>query len=819
MEKSDAIRVIRVFLASPSDLGEERRAARAAVDEINRTVARPNGFHVDLIGWEDTLSTAGRPQAVINEDLESCEMFIGMLWERWGTPPDDAGRFSSGFEEEFSLATERHGQTGKPHMSLFFKDVEKSKLGDPGRELTKVLAFKQKIIDKREILFQPFSTTADLQGNVRMGIAAYIHSLDRTGVKHRAGIILSSTQDLDQKSDAEPSEEPWIGGGVEAVFVGEAAKTMASVPSGLSPVQIARLRLISMAAGDSRNDEEVVGAHDANLLFNAASELTLSPREVGALADAGVEAFTDENKPLWTWLAKNLGRFAPWLTYTATFGPDRRQAGAIRVLTSTGYSLVFDELVNAEKIEEAWFGNKVSAQVKNAALDYVAERGDATFVALAEREFERNDYATRKAALDAVILARGRESGRVAAQFAIASSFDALGDASMKVVIEGMRELDDHALNNALDSRSAAIRARAIALLNERRSIAEPTLTRLFEDPSAEVRIAAIAAFESSVRALEESEAETAFVRKQDRPTSGLLSLGLDLTADNAHRKWKRRKLAQLPFDELLESGPHALGLEDRVAALAIGHSRLIADALRVDVDDRFTSHWKRYSDIVRAKVGGGDAGDNVVKLIQSNEEFRRKGLVRVALDALEKLGDRNDLARVRKAIDDNACDLNSSDVEYLQRFGGWEDIRRIGLMTIGAHSALLSNSSHVTEGKVKAIMRLAGERVSDLIKSDLPYDLLGRVISALPNSRFKKLDDPQVDRLLHHESATVRKATALKSLAARNTGDVKRQLVRYLAANDKQYYNVIFWLDLAQAQRRESYRLIVNRELMRMHT
>jgi hypothetical protein len=148
VEKQDAIRVIRVFLASPSDLGEERRAARAAVDEINKTVARPNGFHVDLIGWEDTLSIAGRPQATINEDLETCQMFIGMLWERWGMAPDAAGRFTSGFEEEFTLASERNTRTGQPHMTLFFKNVDKSKLGDPGRELSKVMAFKQQVVDR-----------------------------------------------------------------------------------------------------------------------------------------------------------------------------------------------------------------------------------------------------------------------------------------------------------------------------------------------------------------------------------------------------------------------------------------------------------------------------------------------------------------------------------------------------------------------------------------------------------------------------------------------------------------------------------------------
>ncbi len=817
VERQDAIRVIRVFLASPSDLGEERQAARAAVDEINKTVARPNGFHVDLIGWEDTLSIAGRPQATINEDLETCQMFIGMLWERWGMAPDTAGRFTSGFEEEFTLASERNARTGEPHMTLFFKDVEKSKLSDPGRELSKVIVFKQQVIDKREILFQQFSATADFQANVRLGIAAYIHRLDPTVGRHRPGVASSIGLEPSQAADDQPPGETWAGGGVEADFLGEAARTMASEPAGLSPVQIARLRLVAMAAGGDSNDEAVVGAHDANLLFGSAATLSLSPRETSALADAGTEASVDETKPLWTWLAESLRRFPPWLTYTTAIGPDRRRAGALRVLALLGGPLVLDHSFNAERVKEAWFGGEASSTVRNAALEYIAERGDHTLAALAEREFDRNDYATRKAALDAVITARGRESGRVAAQFAIGASFDAIGDAAMKVVLDGMAELESETLVTALDSRSGSIRTRAVVLLADRRAIDEPTLSRLFEDPSAEVRIAAIDAFERLVRSLHEKEAEKAFIRKQKEPSRGLLA-SFDATAEAAHRQWKRRRLSLLSFDDLHENGQHGLAVEDRVAARALGHRRLIADELRFDLDDRYQSHWARYLEIVRSKTGGGDSADNIVTMFDQHQEFRRKSLTRIAMDAIEKLADRKDLPRIRKAIDEEVCELTSADVDYLGRIGGWEDISRIGRITIGyGASALLTGARLNDEGKVAAILKLTGDRVPDLLVLDLPHDLLAGVISTIPNTRFRLLNVQVVESLLYHESAKVRKAAVLKSLSARTVREVRSQLDRYLTTNKKKYYNVIFWMDLARAQRRESYRPIVERELMRM--
>src|SRR5271169_6436943 len=94
-------KIVRVFLASPGDLADERRAAKSVVDEINRWFANACGYHVELVGWEDTVSKFGRPQAIINAEADRCEYFVGLIWKRWGTPPSKSGPFASGFEEEF----------------------------------------------------------------------------------------------------------------------------------------------------------------------------------------------------------------------------------------------------------------------------------------------------------------------------------------------------------------------------------------------------------------------------------------------------------------------------------------------------------------------------------------------------------------------------------------------------------------------------------------------------------------------------------------------------------------------------------------------
>src|SRR5688500_771585 len=128
---------LRVFLASPGDLALERTRARRAVNRLNQVIA-DIGWEVSLKMWEDLLPGRGRPQDRINVTAEECELFVGILWRRWGPP---TGAFSSGFEEEFLAAERRAANDHRPEVWLFFKDVQDT--SDPGPQLLQVLKFHQ----------------------------------------------------------------------------------------------------------------------------------------------------------------------------------------------------------------------------------------------------------------------------------------------------------------------------------------------------------------------------------------------------------------------------------------------------------------------------------------------------------------------------------------------------------------------------------------------------------------------------------------------------------------------------------------------------
>jgi hypothetical protein len=145
-------------------------------------------LHIQLLVWEDTVPRLGRPQELINEDVDKADLFIGCLWQRWGSPPKHQ-EYSSGFEEEFYRAIERNKKTGSPQMSLFFKKVDASALGDPGEHLKMILKFKSGLIESKELLFREFKDPQDWTNQTRDLLLTHLLRIQK-----EAGVQAMQTQ-------------------------------------------------------------------------------------------------------------------------------------------------------------------------------------------------------------------------------------------------------------------------------------------------------------------------------------------------------------------------------------------------------------------------------------------------------------------------------------------------------------------------------------------------------------------------------------------------------------------------------------------------
>lgn len=144
------LEVYRVFLASPSDVPAERRAALDLAAFLNAHLTAKHDRLIHFTVWEHLPPSAGRPQETINQLVDECDVFVGLLHERWGTPTGD---WSSGFEEEFERAHQRHLRTGRPTMALYFK----TPTALPHPDYPKVRDFKRRV--GQRIMYRVVETT------------------------------------------------------------------------------------------------------------------------------------------------------------------------------------------------------------------------------------------------------------------------------------------------------------------------------------------------------------------------------------------------------------------------------------------------------------------------------------------------------------------------------------------------------------------------------------------------------------------------------------------------------------------------------------
>lgn len=148
------VRNLGVFLASPGGLDAERDAVEAVASVMNSEIALAHRVVITVRRWEQMIGTAGNPQSQINPRVDDCDIFIGIVYRRWGTSTGNG--FDSGFGEEFARALDRWERTGEPRIALFFKEIDGDSLRDPGEQLKKVLEFRNSIEESHAAFFNLF---------------------------------------------------------------------------------------------------------------------------------------------------------------------------------------------------------------------------------------------------------------------------------------------------------------------------------------------------------------------------------------------------------------------------------------------------------------------------------------------------------------------------------------------------------------------------------------------------------------------------------------------------------------------------------------
>ncbi|MBR9910592.1 MAG: DUF4062 domain-containing protein [Gammaproteobacteria bacterium] len=800
---SDTVKNVSVFLASPGDLGEERRLANEAVEELNKQIAPHLGFNVVLKGWEDTLSGQGRPQHIINKDLDVCELFIGMMWKKWGTPPSTDGSFTSGFEEEYSRSIEKYEQEKTPEMAMYFKEVDQELLNDPGDDLKKVIAFKKRMIDEKKILFQSFAQPIDLQQLVRLKIQDYLIQLKKRESEDEED-EKSQTKKVNTRSarDEESSRTGFFGAeGHE--FLKEILNSSNNEEE-LSSFDVARLRLLSNTLIGSGNDEPRVGVHDANILFRNRDAATLGHKEISKLFEAGLKNIQHENIPLWHWYSLYKTEVSENGLQFESFSDEEIATGALEAMRLIDAPLPSDgKQLNRKFFLDDWLAENNSDDTKVAALKYLRKNGKQEDLTAIQEELDRSNSRTTRVALEAKISIQLRYNKEDALNTVFTHPFESLDNDLLEEILQQSNLADTGLLKLGLNHKNKEIRLESLQRLADSKSLMQDELERLYDDKKAQVRKKAVELAILGGEKLNKKEIKRIMVKPTGR-ASGLASLfGSPMQSDEegnaCYEEILRNQYLKMTEKELSQGIEEAWIYDDiPYFALCEKYFKKHANDLRKKVDDQFKQHFEAH--VKHLEDIGADK--ELVERTRNLEDFVTKKLTRKGLDVLCRKSQACDLERVRKNIKSGFVQSSYDEVEFLRKHGEWEDV--IAMTSLekdyttrrSSLTILSSTEDNWSDCLGRAIYNIVKNRLDDVLGLEIPVNVLTHIIKEASPAKFLNLTRETLFKLLNCDNDKVRKYASLKIVQANNKSKLKELLHAYMEEQDYRYYNVIYWLD-----------------------
>ena len=163
---SPSVKTIRVFIASPGDVGEERDIASLVVGELNRIFGNPFGVELSAIRWETHAwpGVGEDAQDAISTQIGEFDILVGIMWRRFGSPTK---RAQSGTGEEFERAYDLFKKHGRPKVMFYFRTTPfyTTDLKEVS-QFRKVLGFRR-ALEKLGVLYWTYDAALQFERNVR----------------------------------------------------------------------------------------------------------------------------------------------------------------------------------------------------------------------------------------------------------------------------------------------------------------------------------------------------------------------------------------------------------------------------------------------------------------------------------------------------------------------------------------------------------------------------------------------------------------------------------------------------------------------------
>ncbi|MBK8055343.1 MAG: DUF4062 domain-containing protein [Saprospiraceae bacterium] len=187
--------LIKIFLASPSDVKAERELIFALKDDLDHLIGKPHSVRFEFVNWERNAypGIGEDAQDVINHNIkDDYDIFIGIFWQRFGTPTN---RAESGTKEEYDRAYKKFkSDPYSSHIMLYFKTAPPDNIYDLNfDQFEKVKIFKRDL-QTQGALYWEFSKTDELKNLLFIHLSSLIRDkfIDKTNIPKDLGSNLNN---------------------------------------------------------------------------------------------------------------------------------------------------------------------------------------------------------------------------------------------------------------------------------------------------------------------------------------------------------------------------------------------------------------------------------------------------------------------------------------------------------------------------------------------------------------------------------------------------------------------------------------------------
>jgi hypothetical protein len=534
--------------------------------------------------------------------------------------------------------------------------------------------------------------------------------------------------------------------------------------------------------------------HDANILFLERAAIDLSDREIDGLVECGFEHFADENCPVWYWLNLQRALQRSWMPIFAAFGTVNVRCGAFDAMRLIAEP-INDSSIPRKRLIEGVLSKESESRLKVAALKYLEGCGVEADLEFIRAELARDDHQTRQWAIRALLRILLNDSRERALQVLLELQADSVDERILgELFVPGAR-FDRTMLSGGLSSRSAAVRLAIIRQLRSQDSFSPDIAEALLTDGSTKIRLEALLSLVDAGRQFSDEQARRILIQPSSNFLFGGGSGGFDKEGTDAYETFRSAhlaKLTKLELDKVVQSA----SVYDDVPFLTRSERFFeeYGGELRSSVTDEFVEY---FGDTLSRMANSGWT-ESQIEQARSLSDYIRRRITRKGLDIICSKASAGDLSLVRAMLNKGFVPYSRHDIDYLQRFGDWNDIALIVSdieRTDYGVSVLLFDTSRY-DLAARAIYSVGKGRFSELLAMSAPPQLVSKLILISSDKEFRAVSDTVIDNLLLSKHDVVRKSVALKCGRSLSKRRLRNILTRYSTTGTYQYYNVLHWLD-----------------------